>query len=82
MGNDNSFFAMIMGHNLSWFFFGWPSQCILSSKRLESTFGTFNQLNNVESSCLMQNFIISIIYKHSKWGADNRCQVPVKGAKI
>ena len=28
MGHDNSFFATIMGHNISWFFFGWPSKSV------------------------------------------------------
>ena len=30
----------------------------------------------------MQNILILILDKHSRRGADNRCQVPVKGAKI
>ena len=31
MGHDNSFFATIMGHNISWFFFGWPSQFLATT---------------------------------------------------
>ena len=52
------------------------------SKRPEALFITFNYLRNVESTKLKENIMILIFDKASRRGADNRCQVPVIGAKI
>ena len=52
------------------------------SKRPEALFITFNYLRNVESAKSKENIMILIFDKASRRGADNRCQVPVIGAKI
>ena len=48
----------------------------------DTIFWTFNELKNVKSTSSMQNILIMIFDTHSRRGADNRCQVPVIGAKI
>ena len=52
------------------------------SKIPEALFITFNNLRNVESTKSKENILISIYDKASRRGADNRCLVPVIGAKI
>ena len=52
------------------------------SKRPEALIINCNHLRNVESTKSKENFMILIFDKASRRGADNRCQVPVIGAKI
>ena len=54
----------------------------IGSKGPDSIFSTFHHLRNVESTISMINIITLIFDKPSRRGADNRCQVPVIGAKI
>ena len=58
------------------------SKVFLVSNRPETLFITFNHLRNVESTKSKENIMILIFDKASRRGADNRCQVPVIGAKI
>ena len=58
------------------------SKVFKASKRPEALFITFNHLRNVESTKSKENIMILIFEKASRRGADNRCQVPVIGAKI
>ena len=49
---------------------------------LQTLFWTFNELKNVKSRSSIRTILILIFDKHTRRGADDRCQVLVIGAKI
>ena len=58
-------------------------QCTYNFRNTEKTiFWTFNELKNVKSRSSIRTILILIFDKHTRRGADDRCQVLVIGAKI